>query len=182
MVHNVLVLCQRKSAEGPSSSYVSSQVKSIQTYIDSFFPNAKIEYLTSIAEGNKEEADYKFKFTGSPSAHPENFAKTKKFMKHRVGKYSIILLHTCPFVYLQDSLPLLAKLLKPFGKLILTTYNSATHQTHPLPEKIHTAQMHIQLTDEGNLGYLFSKHFEYDTTNQWFTKKPVRGRTRKHKK
>jgi hypothetical protein len=184
MVHRVLVLCQRKSSEGPSRTYVSSQVKGIQAYIDSFLPNAKIEYLTTISkEGKavKNDADHTFTFTATKSAYPENFAKTKKFTKHRSGKYSMILLHTCPFAYLQDSIPLLAKLLKPFGKLVLTTYNSATHEVHPLSETIHTNQMQFQLVDEGNLGYFFSKHFDYDTTNQWFTKKPTKGKTRKLK-
>jgi hypothetical protein len=119
MTKEVLVLCQRKSGKSSSAAYegdvknivVPKINKLVQEHLGS---DAHIEYLTKMST-NEGESDYNF----SLDSYPNN-NQAKEFIANHRGFYSLIILNTCPFKYIDFKL--IHNLLEPEGIMMFTVF------------------------------------------------------------
>ncbi len=119
MTKEVLVLCQRKSGISSSTSY-EGDVKDIvipkinELVREHLGSDVHIEYLTKMA-ANEGESDYNF----SLDSYPDN-NQAKEFIANHKEFYSLIILNTCPFKYIDYKL--IHNLLEPNGIMIFTIF------------------------------------------------------------
>lgn len=119
MTKEVLVLCQRKSGKSSSAAYegdvkdivVPKINKLVQEHLGS---DVNIEYLTKISAIDGE-TDYNFNL----DTYPDN-NQAKEFIANHRGFYSLIILNTCPFKYIDFKL--IHNLLEPNGIMIFTIF------------------------------------------------------------
>jgi len=113
MTKEVLVLCQRKSGEMTYGVDARKDVGEITIpKINEFVQHqlgsdTHIQYLTDPAS-LVGDADYKFKLNSNP-----NNLEAKEFILNHKGYYDLIILNTCPFMYMDFNL--IYDLLKPEG-------------------------------------------------------------------
>jgi hypothetical protein len=119
MTKEVLVLCQRKSGKSSSAAYegdvkdivVPKINKLVQEHLGS---DVNIEYLTKITTIDGE-TDYNFNLDSYP-----NNSKAKEFIANHREFYSLIILNTCPFKYIDFKI--IYNLLEPEGIMIFTVF------------------------------------------------------------
>jgi hypothetical protein len=108
----VLVLCQRKKTNFDTNS-TNETIKNLEKFIENYFifkdVKPEIEYLTPGSGFDNEHedfADYKFNLVDSESiTNNSNITEydkeeTRKFIEKNKGTYSLIILNTCPFIYM----------------------------------------------------------------------------------
>jgi hypothetical protein len=134
MTKEVLVLCQRKSGKIESRLYSSNDVEEmiiprineiVQQQLGS---DTNIKYLTDMKGAIDGSADYKFSLD---SYNPE----AREFISTHIGFYSLIILNTCPFLYMDFKI--IYDLLKPGGIMSFNTFPNTSANVF-LPEEVIT--------------------------------------------
>jgi hypothetical protein len=133
MTKEVLVLCQRKSGKIESRLYSSNDVEElivprineiVQEQLES---DTNIKYLTDMKGTIDGSADYKFSLD---SYNPE----AREFISTHIGFYSLIILNTCPFIYMDFKI--IYDLLKPGGIMSFNTFPNTSANIFLPEEKI----------------------------------------------
>jgi hypothetical protein len=119
MTHKILILCQRKSGPLKRNRKVEEVVvPPIQTLVEELVGNNdyKIDYLSDKSI-HIEEREGEVDFLGTLK---EGNEFTRDFLEKNQESYSIIILNTCPFQFM-DYNPIY-KLLKNDGLMLFTSY------------------------------------------------------------
>jgi hypothetical protein len=118
----VLVLCHRRLSLGPEQGNIETENEALRKLVEKYVPNPVLEFLTpgtyddeGIRPGGN--ADFNFMLTADPK-HAD-FEQSDKFVAEHQNTYAMVVYHTCPFDAL-FSLPLVAQVLQPGGKVIQT--------------------------------------------------------------
>ena len=133
MTKEVLVLCQRKSGKIESRLYSSNDVEElivprINEIVQQQLGNdTNIKYLTDMKGTMDGSADYNFSLD---SYNPE----AREFISTHIGFYSLIILNTCPLVYMDFKI--IYDLLKPGGIMSFNTFPNTSANVFLPEEKI----------------------------------------------
>lgn len=133
MTKEVLVLCQRKSGKVDSTRYSSNNVEELivprinEIVQEQLGSDTNIKYLTDMKGTMDGSADYNF------SLNSYNL-EAKEFISNHIGFYSLIILNTCPFIFMDFKI--IYDLLKPGGIMSFTTFPNTGNIF--LPEEIIT--------------------------------------------
>ena len=132
MTKEVLVLCQRKSGKIESRLYSSNDVEELivprinEIVQQQLGSDTNIKYLTDMKGNMEGSADYKF------SLDSYNL-EAKEFISTHIGFYSLIILNTCPFLYMDFKI--IYDLLKPGGIMSFNTFPNTSANVF-LPEEV----------------------------------------------
>jgi len=133
MTKEVLVLCQRKSGKIESRLYSSNDVEELiiprinEIVQEQLGSDTNIKYLTDMKGTMDGSADYNF------SLNSYNL-ESKEFISNHIGFYSLIILNTCPFIFMDFKI--IYDLLKPGGIMSFNTFPNTGNIF--LPEEIIT--------------------------------------------
>jgi hypothetical protein len=133
MTKEVLVLCQRKSGKIESRLYSSNDVEELiiprinEIVQEQLGSDTNIKYLSDMKGTIDGSADYKFSLY---SSNPE----AKEFISNHIGFYSLIILNTCPFLYMDFKI--IYDLLKPGGIMSFNTFPNTSANIFLPEEKI----------------------------------------------
>lgn len=133
MTKEVLVLCQRKSGKVDSRRYSSNNVEELiiprinEIVQEQLGSDTNIKYLTDMKGTIDGSADYKFSLD---SYNPE----AREFISTHIGFYSLIILNTCPFLYMDFKI--IYDLLKPGGIMSFNTFPNTSANIFLPEEKI----------------------------------------------
>ena len=133
MTKEVLVLCQRKSGQIESRLYSSNNVEEViiprinEIVQEQLGSDTNIKYLSDMKGTIDGSADYKFSLY---SSNPE----AKEFISSHKGFYSLIILNTCPFLYMDFKI--IYDLLKPGGIMSFNTFPNTSANIFLPEEKI----------------------------------------------
>ena len=133
MTKEVLVLCQRKSGKIESRLYSSNDVEELivprinEIVQQQLGSDTNIKYLTDMKGTMDGSADYNF------SLDSYNL-EAKEFISTHIGFYSLIILNTCPLVYMDFKI--IYDLLKPGGIMSFNTFPNTSANVFLPEEKI----------------------------------------------
>jgi len=133
MTKEVLVLCQRKSGKIESRLYSSNDVEELiiprinEIVQEQLGSDTNIKYLSDMKGTIDGSADYKFSLD---SYNPE----AREFISTHIGFYSLIILNTCPFLYMDFKI--IYDLLKPGGIMSFNTFPNTSANIFLPEEKI----------------------------------------------
>ena len=116
--HHVLILCQRKTGvtfESNKYNVEDTIVPQIENMVHEILgDNVEIKYLTHI-NGSSGTADFDLLLDNKS-------ADSISFIEEHTNKYSMIVLNTCPFMFMD--LQIIHNLLKPDGILVLSSFSA----------------------------------------------------------
>jgi hypothetical protein len=119
MTKEVLVLCQRKSGKVDSRRYSSNNVEELiiprinEIVQEQLGSDTNIKYLTDMKGTMDGSADYNL------TLNSYNL-EAKEFISNHIGFYSLIILNTCPFIFIDFKI--IYDLLKPGGIMSFNTF------------------------------------------------------------
>ena len=133
MTKEVLVLCQRKSGKIESRLYSSNDVEELiiprinEIVQEQLGSDTNIKYLTDMKGTMDGSADYNL------TLNSYNL-EAKEFISNHIGFYSLIVLNTCPFIFMDFKI--IYDLLKPGGIMSFNTFPNTSANIFLPEEKI----------------------------------------------
>jgi hypothetical protein len=113
-IKKVLVLCQRKKGIDEKDRKIEEVIiPKITNVIEKLMgKNYSVTYMTDMTKMENGETDIDCLLNGETEC-------SKKFIEENKGSYDLIILHTCPFRFIEYNI--IYNLLKPTGKLVLSS-------------------------------------------------------------